>query len=118
MLLGNIRIQNCIVLSSLNPFDILNGANDSSGKAGQFGQGKEIFDLLHLDNFFYVLRRDLFLIAACVLAVALLKLLIVNNPREIAEKKRDIAHKLVIVLIGASVIGILNILYHFFTNLF
>jgi len=36
----------------------------------------------------------------------------------VAEKKTDILHKLLIVFLGASIIGVLNILYQFFTVIF
>lgn len=112
-----------VLLTSLNPLEIIQGANDSTANGGlenaEFSSGAaDVFRLLHLDNLFYVLRRDLMLVAVCVLAVTLLKLMIIKRPKEMADKKADILHKLTIVFVGASIIGILNILYHFFAAIF
>ncbi|MBO5165512.1 MAG: hypothetical protein J6B90_02785 [Lachnospiraceae bacterium] len=112
-----------MLLTSLNPMEIIQGANDHAVNGGlqnaEFSGGAEdVFQLLNLDNLFYMLRRDLMLVAACVLAVALLKLMIIKRPKDVAEKKVDILHKLVIVFIGASIIGVLNILYQFFASIF
>lgn len=106
-------------MASLNPLEIIQGANDSSVSSGlESGGAAEVFQLLHLDNLFYVLRRDLMLIAVCILAVALLRLMVIKRPKDVADKKMDILHKLMIVFIGASVIGVLNILFHFFSAIF
>lgn len=112
-----------MILTSLNPLEIIQGSNDHTVNDGlqgaEFSGGAEVvFHQLNLDNLFYMLRRDLMLVAACVLAVALLKLMIIKRPRDVAEKKMDILHKLIIVFIGASIIGILNILYQFFASIF
>ncbi|MBR2037736.1 MAG: hypothetical protein IKA09_08400, partial [Lachnospiraceae bacterium] len=110
------------LLSSLNPLEIIQGANDSALSGGlenaEFSGGAAVFELLHLDNLFYLFKRDLMLIAVCVLAASLLKLMIMKRPKEVAEKKMDILHKLIIVFVGASMIGILNILYQFFAAIF
>lgn len=112
-----------MLLTSLNPLEIIQGANDHTVNGGvqsaEFSGGAaDVFHLLNLDNLFYMLRRDLMLVATCVLAVALLKLMIIKRPKEVAEKKMDILHKLIIVFIGASIIGVLNILYQFFASIF
>ena len=112
-----------VILSSLNPLEIIQGANDSALSGGlensEFSGGAaDVFELLHLDNLFYLFKRDLMLIAVCVLAASLLKLMIMKRPKDVAEKKMDILHKLIIVFAGASMIGILNILYQFFAAIF
>ena len=112
-----------VLLSSLNPLEIIQGANDPNVNDGlehaEFSGGAaDVFELLNLDNLFYLLKRDLMLLATCVLAVTLLKLMIMKRPKDVAEKKVDILHKLLIVFLGASLIGILNILYQFFAVIF
>lgn len=112
-----------MILASMNPLEIIQGANDSSVSSGlensEFSGGAaEVFRLLHLDNLFYVLRRDLMLIAVCILAVTLLRLMVIRRPKDVADKKMDILHKLIIVFMGASIISILNILFHFFSAIF
>lgn len=112
-----------VLLSSLNPLEIIQGANDPNvndglGQAEFSGGAADVFELLNLDNLFYLLKRDLMLLATCVLAIALLKLMMIKRPKEVAEKKTDILHKLLIVFLGASIIGVLNILYQFFSVIF
>ena len=105
------------MILSLAPLHIIQGANDT--ESDSFGGGGEaVFELLQLDNLFYLLRRDLFLVATCVVAVLLLKLMLTRNPHEAAEQKKDILHKLLIVVVGASIISILNILFTFFSAIF
>lgn len=112
-----------LLTTSLKPLEIIQGANDSNVTDGlanaEFSGGAaDVFNLLGLDNLFYMLRRDLMLLAACVVAVALLSLMVIKRPKDVAEKKRDILHKLLIVFLGASIIEILNILYQFFAAIF
>lgn len=112
-----------MVSYSLNPLKIIQGSNDPAVSDGMehaafHGGAEDVYKLLHLDNLFFLLKRDLMLVAACVLAVIILKLMIISQPKEVAEKKMDLIHKLVIVFIGASVVGILNILYQFFASVF
>lgn len=117
------RTLGVLLTTSLNPLEIIQGANDNNvtnglENAGFSGGATDVFNLLGLDNLFYLLRRDLMLLAACVVAVALLKLMVIKRPKDVAEKKMDIIHKLIIVFLGASVIEILNILYQFFAAIF
>ena len=106
-----------ILPASLDPLKIVQG-NTETGSDVFSGGGEEVFELLQLDNLFYLLRRDLFLAAACVVAVLMLKLMITHRPHESAEQKKDIFHKLWIVFLGASIISILNVLFTFFSLIF
>ena len=112
-----------MVAASMDPLEIIQGANDKSLQNGglsdmQFANSTrtDLFSLLGLGSIFKMLRRDLFMLAVCVIMVCLLKLMIMKRPVDNADKKMDIAHKFLIVFIGASIISILNILFQFFST--
>lgn len=113
------------LLVSLDPLKILQGANDSSIGTGKLddvqftnSNGEGVYELLSLGDLFYMLRRDLFYLGACVIVVLLLKMYVTKKPADVADKKLDILHKFFIIFIGASIVAVLNILFKFFSSIF
>ena len=69
-------------------------------------------------DLYAILERDALVWAIIILLVTFISMLFVNNSEKLAEKKKDILHKLFIVFLIASLVSILNILLMFLDNIF
>ena len=92
--------------TSVNPLEVAtNGAGIKTDTT--------INDILDLNNLYNLLKRDALLIATIVIVVLLASMYFIDKADMIAERKKDIEHKLGIALIIVFLLTILNVLYNF-----
>lgn len=110
------QIIKLMLTSDIDPLKIA-GGKTRYGETDIANQ-KSVYNLLKLGDLYGFLHRDLNIIAVLAILVCLISLLFVHKADMVADKKKDIEHKLLIVFIGASLITLLNLLTSFLGSLF
>lgn len=105
--LGGLYFKVYSLFLGINPIDIATNAEGGNVTAVTKGEDS-FFSLFQLGKLFAMLRRDALLLASIVMVVLLVCILYVNNSQKLAEKKADIAHKLVVIFLICSVLWILD----------
>lgn len=92
------------IVAAISPLDI---ATEGAGVDGEVA--KEFADMFQLGNLYFVLRRDLLIWTTIVVVGLLISMQFVKKSEKLAERKNDILHKLLIALIGSTIIWLFSL---------
>lgn len=90
------------ILADLDPFSILKDNNNLGSKSAT----SDAFYLLDLGGLFYFLKKNALIVGTIVVVALLVTMLFVNKAEALADKKKDIEHKLVILFLICSSVTI------------
>jgi len=111
-----VKSISCLLVVA-NPLDIATGAEGK--KVSMTGDnGGSFAEMMNLSGLFQFIKRDALIWSAIVLLACLVSLLFLRRPEAISEKKKDIAHKILIIFLISSLITILGIVVNVFDSLF
>lgn len=108
-------IYTCIL--SKNPMDILNAKNSTNLFSGD-AETKDIAYLLDLKGLWGLIKTNALLLSVIACLIILISMFFVHKAEMLQDKKKDLIHKLGIVLLFCSLITIFNIVKMFFDELF
>lgn len=95
-----------------DPLKVATGQGYDLYEAAGNVRGSEPRELLSTDAIFSVIVRLIVIAAAGVILWSLITMLYISKTEKLAEKKKDIMHKLIIVFLTASSVTILNLIVY------
>ena len=94
-----------LLIAAADPMEILNGRDMTGGETPLIKANR----ILGFSDLFAILQRDAVLIAVISIIATLIAMLFVKKEEKLAEMKKSIGHKLLIVFIISSLLSILNL---------